>query len=133
MENDTPDTRGIMRSNLGKDYTVEPFQTQHAFIVGINNYRYVSPLKTAVNDATRLGEILADDHFHIVHPLCLNPTAVELRTFLMDMKTVVKEKDSVVFYFAGHGIALEDDKGMNGYIVPIVKRKKVVSCNFTVL
>jgi Caspase domain len=110
--------RTIMRSNFGKDYTVQPFQTQHAFIVGINDYQYVSQLKTAVNDAIQLGKILENDHFHRVHPVCLNPTADELRAFLGGMKAMVGENDSALFYFAGHGIALEDDSGMNGYIVP---------------
>ena len=110
--------RAIRRADFGKDYTVQPFQTQHAFIVGINDYQYVSRLKTAVNDAIQLGKILENDHFHRVHTVCLNPTADELRTFLWSMKAVVGEHDSALFYFAGHGIALEDDRGMNGYIVP---------------
>ena len=102
MENNTPTTRGIMRANLEADYNVQSFQTQHAFIVGINAYRYVSILKTAVNDATRLGRILQEQHYHTVHPLCINPDADTLRAFLKNMKNVVGEHDSVVFYFAGH-------------------------------
>lgn len=118
MNEEPPNMRGIMRSDFGQDYTVQPFRTQHAFIVGINDYKFVPQLKTAVNDAIRLGKILENDHFHTVHTVCINPTADELRAFLLGMKTVVGEHDSALFYFAGHGIALEDDKGMNGYIVP---------------
>ena len=28
-----------------------PFKQSHAFIIGINDYEYISSLKTAVNDA----------------------------------------------------------------------------------
>ena len=118
MESNTPTTRDILRISLETDYAVQPFQKQHAFIIGINDYQYVSKLKTAVNDAIRLGKILEEQHYHTVHPICINPTAEVLRAFLENMKNVVGEKDSAMLYFAGHGMALDDDEGMNGYIVP---------------
>ncbi len=94
------------------------FQTQHAFIIGINDYQHVSSLNTAVNDAQRLAKVLANDHKYHVHQVLLNPTGADLRAFLTSMKNVVGENDSALFYFAGHGIALEDDNGMSGYLVP---------------
>jgi hypothetical protein len=94
------------------------FTIQHAFIIGIDAYQHVSPLHTAVNDAQRLAKILANDHKYRVHEVLLNPTGTDLKAFLSAMKASVGENDSVLFYFAGHGIALEDEKGMNGYIVP---------------
>jgi hypothetical protein len=118
MKIDTPQNRAVGFDDFEKNYAVLPFQKQHAFIVGINDYIHVSPLKTAVNDAKQLGKILENEHRHKVHPISINPTAIELRAFLVNMKNIVGEQDSVLFYFAGHGIALENDKGMSGYIVP---------------
>ncbi|MEZ4886622.1 MAG: hypothetical protein R3E32_17980 [Chitinophagales bacterium] len=34
------------------------FTTSHAFIIGINDYQHVTPLQTAVDDATILAEVL---------------------------------------------------------------------------
>jgi Caspase domain len=118
METNIPETRTIGRIVLDENYTAKLFEKQHAFIVGINEYKYVPRLKTAANDANKLGEILKTEHYHEVHPICINPTTADLRAFLENMKNVVGEQDSVLFYFAGHGIALENDKGMSGYIVP---------------
>ncbi len=108
---------GIIQSDLTLD-TVKPFKTHHAFLVGINEYQFVTSLKTAVNDANALGKVLADQHNYLLHPVLTNPTKADLEKFILGMKDVVGPDDACVFYFAGHGIALEDDKGMSGYIVP---------------
>ena len=109
--------REIVRSTSQVQDPIFGFDNYHAFIVGINDYQHVSPLNTAVNDARRLAKLLVENHHYQTHSL-FNPTGLELTTFLTDMKNTVGEKDAVLFYFAGHGIALEDEKGMNGYIVP---------------
>lgn len=120
METNTLQTRGIMGIEPEENYPKQPFENQHAFIVGINDYIHVPKLKTAVNDAQELGKILEHEHkYQKVHPISIDPTATELRLFLQNMKNVVGEQDSVLFYFAGHGIALENDEGMSGYIVPV--------------
>lgn len=110
--------REIVRSASQVQDQAFGFDNYHAFIVGINNYQFVPPLNTAVNDAQRLAKILADNHGYTVHEVLINPTGAALQSFLIDMKNKVGEKDAVLIYFAGHGIALEDEKGMNGYIVP---------------
>ena len=97
---------------------VKPFKTHHAFLIGINAYQYVTALKTAVNDANALGKMLETQHQYLLHPVLENPTKAALENFINGMKDVVGPDDACVFYFAGHGIALEDDKGMSGYIVP---------------
>ena len=96
-----------------------PFRKSHAFIIGINNYQYITPLRTAVNDAKGLAERLENQHAYTIHGPLLNPTKAEMLAYLQ--KTIpeaVGEKDRVVFYFAGHGIALDSEGGPNGYLVP---------------
>ncbi len=95
------------------------FSRHHAFIVGIDAYEQVSPLKTAVNDARRLAEVLAAQQHFDVHPPLLDARGDALRTLLGEtMPRLVKADDRVLFYFAGHGIAADGDDGPAGYIVP---------------
>ena len=43
------------------------FAQHHAYLVGIDAYEKVAPLKTAVNDTQRLAELLATQHHFTVH------------------------------------------------------------------
>ncbi len=95
-----------------------PFTTSHAFIVGINDYQHLTPLSTAVNDARVIAERLSDQHGFTVHPPLLNATHQSLRKLLTeDIPKLVGKDDRVLFYFAGHGIALDGEEGPNGYLV----------------
>lgn len=97
-----------------------PFATSHAFIIGINDYEHVSRLSSAVNDATALAELLEKVHGYQVHPPLLNATKADIiRLFYEDMPKLVQADDRVLFYFAGHGIALDGEEGPNGYLVTV--------------
>ena len=98
---------------------VLPFETSHAFIIGINDYEHVSSLSTAINDATALAERLAEDHGYTVHPPLLNASKEEMETlFAEEIPKLVGPEDRILFYFAGHGIALNSDDDPQGYFVP---------------
>jgi hypothetical protein len=57
-------------------------------------------------------------HFE-VHPPLLDARGAALRTLVRDtMVGLVGPDDRVVFYFAGHGIAVDGDDGPAGYLVP---------------
>ncbi|MGH1437138.1 MAG: caspase family protein [Lewinella sp.] len=95
-----------------------PFTTSHAFIVGINDYQHLTPLSTAVNDARVIAERLAEQHGFKVHAPLLNATHQSLRKLLTeDIPRLVGKDDRVLFYFAGHGVALDGEEGPNGYLV----------------
>jgi WD40 repeat protein len=95
-----------------------PFQTSHAFIIGIDDYQHVSPLHTAVNDAKAIAQRLQEQHGFSVHPPLLNVTHADIKQLLREqIPQVVGKDDRVLFYFAGHGIALDSEEGPNGYIV----------------
>ncbi len=95
-----------------------PFTTSYAFIIGINDYQHLSPLSTAVNDAKAIARKLEEQHGFTVHPPLLNATHQALRDLLtQDIPKLVGKEDRVVFYFAGHGIALDGEEGPNGYLV----------------
>jgi WD40 repeat protein len=95
-----------------------PFATSHAFIIGINDYQHVSRLTTAVSDATIIAAQLKQAHGYHVHGPLLNASKSEMMQWLQDeIPNQVGVEDRILFYFAGHGIALDGDEGPNGYLV----------------
>ena len=97
------------------------FSRNLAFIIGINNYQNgISPLNTAVNDAKKLIEILREKHGYEVWE-CLDEVATlsNFNKFLdQTLPEQVTENDRLLFYFAGHGVALNGDDGPAGYLIP---------------
>ena len=101
--------------------TVEKFQYSLAVVIGIDDYRNGVPsLKTPVNDAQTLATILKDRHGYDVK-LLLNEEAngTALRDLLeTELPQRLTKDDRLLFYFAGHGIALNGDDGPEGYLIP---------------
>jgi WD40 repeat protein len=110
------------------------FKRNLAVVIGINQYiNGIPTLKTAVNDAQELAKILQEKHQYQVlllvdeaatmAKLSTLTTAFEQQTLpLADgSKITIHEDDRVLFYFAGHGIALEGFDNINslaGFLVP---------------
>jgi WD40 repeat protein len=107
-------------TNKGAVFMSE-FSRNLAFIIGINNYTNgISPLQNAVNDAKKLVEILREKHEYKVW-VCLDEVATlnNLNQLLEEtLLEQVNENDRLLFYFAGHGIALNGDDGPAGYLIP---------------
>jgi len=120
------------------------FNRNFAVIIGINDYiNGIRELETAVPDAKKLAQILREQHQNLKQKyqaqnkyevqLLLNKrvTLSKLKALIEDFKqgqisfdnekVVVSESDRVLFYFAGHGIALEaleNQEGPVGYLIP---------------
>ncbi|RCJ37936.1 hypothetical protein A6770_14220 [Nostoc minutum NIES-26] len=97
------------------------FSRNLAFVIGINNYSNgISSLQNAVNDAKKLVEVLRGQHQYNVW-VCLDEVAT-LRNLYELLETTlpeqVKPDDRLLFYFAGHGIALNGEDGPEGYLIP---------------
>jgi WD40 repeat protein len=101
--------------------TLDKFKTTLAIIIGINDYRNGVPsLKTPVNDAQTLAKLLQDKHGYTVM-LILNNAADRLNLIHLletELPQRLSEDDRLLFYFAGHGIALNGDDGPEGYLIP---------------
>lgn len=96
-----------------------PFQTSHAFIVGVNDYVHICSLKTAANDAKGMAQRLGTQHAYKIHGPLINPGKDKLTILFNEtMPNEVGPNDRLLFYFAGHGIALDGEDGPNGYLVP---------------
>lgn len=109
-----------MNTNI-KKISQKGFSRNLAFIIGINNYSNgISPLKTAVNDAKKLVETLREKHGYQVW-VCLDEVATlnNLNQLLeQTLPEQVTENDRLLFYFAGHGVALNNDDEPAGYLIP---------------
>ena len=107
-------------TNKGTVFMPE-FSRNMAFIIGINNYTNgISPLQNAVNDAKKLVEILRQKHEYEVW-VCLDEVATlsNLNKLLEKiLPEQVSENNRLLFYFAGHGIAMNGDDGPEGYLIP---------------
>ncbi|AVH66281.1 caspase family protein [Nostoc sp. 'Peltigera membranacea cyanobiont' N6] len=120
------------------------FNRNFAIVIGINNYQNsIRELITAVPDALKLAEIIQKQHENLKPQyqaqnkyevqLILNQRASlsQLKQLIADFKqgqitldrekVTVTESDRLLFYFAGHGIALdalENQEGPVGYLIP---------------
>lgn len=100
---------------------MSPFTRNLAIVIGIDHYQNgIWPLKTAVNDAQVLAQVLQGKHDYQVRLLVdQEATLTNLRQLLEEeLPQQVQSTDRVLFYFAGHGIALNGDDGPAGFLIP---------------
>jgi len=99
------------------------YSTSRALIIGINEYKTVSPLSYAVNDAQTLRDILVKDLGFIEDNIvCLydskaTKTAI-MQEYLRFAKGDIGLDERIVVFFAGHGHTLTGIRGEVGYLVP---------------
>jgi hypothetical protein len=75
-----------------------------ALIIGINNYRNLDRLKTAVNDARTVAQVLKDD-YGFETALLLNEQATRdgIMKELNMLRKKLTSRDKLLIYYAGHG------------------------------
>ncbi len=115
-------------NTLVKAQKITSFQRSLAIVIGINEYQNKIPkLQTARRDAEVLAQILEKEHQYDKVILITDET--ECKPTLKNLLTLLEERlpkeiqltkdDRLLFYFAGHGIARDSDKGPAGYLVPL--------------
>ena len=110
----------MTENNRPNEQNKLPFKESHAFIIGIDAYKKFSKLRTAINDAKKLAEILAGQHGFNVHPPLLDASSSDIKLLLKKIIIEkVKKEDRCLFYFAGHGIAMNSEDKPGGYIIPV--------------
>ena len=97
------------------------FRRNIAIVIGINDYQDGVPtLKTPVNDAQTLEKILQTQHGYETY-LVLNQKANRKNLIALVEKELpekIEANDRLLFYFAGHGIALHGEDGPEGFLIP---------------
>lgn len=117
----------IQTNTLVKAQKITSFKRSLAVVIGINEYQNKIPkLQTARRDAEVLAQILSEEHQYDEVILITDET--ECKPTLKNLLTLLEEKlpkeiqltkdDRLLFYFAGHGIARDSDKGPAGSLVP---------------
>ncbi|MEO1671989.1 MAG: caspase family protein, partial [Cyanobacteria bacterium J06631_2] len=97
------------------------FKRNIAVIIGINSYQSGIPtLKTATNDAKKIASILEQQHDYKVWGLFDKRATLAncLRMLEEFLPGQIQASDRLIFYFAGHGIALNSDDGPEGFLIP---------------
>ena len=91
------------------------FGRYHALVIGVDDYRYLPSLSTAVNDAVAVAEILRRRYNFNVAVL-LNPGRAEIFGALERLRVELTERDNLLIYYAGRGIL--DDENETSYWQP---------------
>ncbi|MEI6494827.1 MAG: caspase family protein [bacterium] len=106
---DKEDPTSLLQLNKGK---------YHALVIGINSYKYVDKLKTAVNDATTLSSILKDKYgFETTMMLEQQATRESIMNQLNRLRSKLTSEDKLLIYYAGHGV--HDKETDASYWLPI--------------
>ena len=97
----------MSKFHLGKYY---------ALVIGNNNYRYVTPLKSAKRDSKAIAEIL-ESEYHFKVTLLHDATRSEILTALNEYRRNLDTSDNLLIYYAGHGWL--DKEADEGYWLPV--------------
>ena len=102
------------------------FATGHAIVIGVANYRHVSPLPGAVlNDAQDVAAVLKANEYcgyneRNVHLLLDgNATLERIRAALASVAADSGPDDTVVIFFSGHGANLGDPAEPESALLPV--------------
>ena len=98
------------------------FSRSSAVVIGINAYgNGIPPLQTAANDAREVARILKQEHKYDKVWLLLDEQAsLQALQQILDQVLVAQTQadERLLFYFAGHGIALNGEDGAEGFLIP---------------
>jgi TPR repeat protein len=96
-----------------------PNGNYYALVIGINEYQPpLARLKTAVNDAQSMGNLLHDRYgFHVTYILDQNATRFNILNALAKFRNSLGENDNLLIYYAGHGFS--DRDAQKAYWLPV--------------
>jgi hypothetical protein len=91
------------------------FGNFHALVIGIDDYQQLPKLRTAVNDADAVADILERRYGFKVTKL-LNATRYDILSALNELRETLTSEDNLLIYYAGHGEL--DRVNMRGHWLP---------------
>lgn len=105
------------------DYYSDKYEERHALIIGIDKYKYhPNELSNAVNDAKELKNVLIKDLGYRKENICLLTnnfaTSTKIKDALCGFIDNTGKNDSLVVFFAGHGVTRTFNSMDVGFIVP---------------
>ena len=107
-------SRGLAKKSVIDIKSIE-FGDYFALIIGINEYKYLPKLETAVRDAKAVADVLENDYGFKVK-LLINPNRATIIDSLDEYRESLGGKDNLMIYYAGHGWL--DKDADRGYWLP---------------
>jgi hypothetical protein len=103
---------GLWLVDLGGEASVTDYQARYecsyALVIGIDDYRYLPSLGTAVRGAQAVAEVLEGQYgFKVTRLLDKEATWAATHDACLDLRSSTGDDDRLVIYFAGHGLGLE--------------------------
>jgi hypothetical protein len=92
-----------------KSYPSVDFGRFYALIIGNNDYKQLPTLKTSINDAKAVDEMLRTRYGYKT-TLLVNASRHQIMTAFNDLRKVLTEKDNLLIYYAGHGEIDKNDQ-----------------------
>ena len=92
------------------------FGNFHALLIGNENYNNLDRLDSAIEDATDLSEVLANQ-YGFETELLIDASRSEILTKLNEYRFGLSERDNFLLFYAGHGIY--DEQADEGFWQPI--------------
>jgi hypothetical protein len=74
----------------------------YALIIGVNDYRHMPRLRTAISDATSIADILQHNYGFNVK-LLIDPKRSQIIASLREFRNRLQKSDNFLLYYAGHG------------------------------
>jgi hypothetical protein len=100
----------------GMDLRTNDLGVYHALLIGINDYRYLPKLRSAVHDTNTIGEIL-NNYYGFKVEILRDATRSDIISALNRYRRALGDKDNLLIYYAGHGIL--DERADEGYWLPV--------------
>ena len=88
----------------------------YALVIGINDYKALPKLKTAVTDAETVAKLLKELYGFKV-TLLVNASRADIIDAFDEFHDLLAEKDNLLIYYAGHGWL--DPQTQAGYWLPV--------------
>ena len=92
------------------------YGSYYALVIGINHYRNLPQLQTALSDADAIGKLLRDQYGFQVKVLP-DPTRYQILTAVDDYRRNLSGNSSLLIYYAGHGYY--DSETDKAYWLPV--------------
>ncbi|MBK9362593.1 MAG: caspase family protein [Rubrivivax sp.] len=106
-----PAVAAAPRADATPSLDAAAFGRYHALVIGIDAYRHLDRLKTAVHDARTIGTLLRSTYGFEVR-LLAEASRADIVEALDDYRNRLEPQDNLLIYYAGHGwLDTEADKG----------------------
>lgn len=99
----------LLFGQAGTAKAIGPYQTSslatgpyYALVIGNNNYKYLTKLQTAVNDANAIAQLLRE-HYGFQTKVLLDASRLQILDAIVEYRRELPENSNLLIYYAGHG------------------------------